>query len=390
MTTGFSAAGPMLGYLFQSRQALLLAIRLYKTSPSLTISIERFDDIAVEDANAPAVQLQLKHHIKPAELTDTSVDFWKTLRVWTEQVNANPQLPFETRFAIVSTAVAPTGSAAAHLREGRSEADVTVAFKLLKAAAETSTNATTANARAAFLALSMAEQKSLLSSIQVLDKAPNITNVRGDIEDILAFAAPNEHVSSLVDYLEGWWFNQVVRSLIHPNTPSMPILTVRSKIDELATAFRQQELLLTPDLQVDPDAKDLASEQRTFVRQMHCVGLGPGPIDRAKRDFYRASTQRSEWARVNALLDGEAAKYDRTLVDRWERERDAAHAGADMSTEEAKRKVGVAVFHWADRFQWPFRNRHEAWLTTGSLHMLADRLTIGWHPDFIDLLKEKE
>lgn len=88
----FGATGPMLGYLYQCRQALLVSIEVSKTFPGLSISIERFDDIAVENADAPIMQLQLKHHLNPGELTDSSSDIWRTLRVWSEQVKANPQL----------------------------------------------------------------------------------------------------------------------------------------------------------------------------------------------------------------------------------------------------------------------------------------------------------
>ena len=42
---------------------------------------------------------------------------------------------------------------------------------------------------------------------------------------------------------------------------------------------------------------------------------------------------------------------------------------------------GRDLFHWANRAQAPFRNRHEQWLCTGSYQILADGVTVGWHPD---------
>jgi hypothetical protein len=379
-----------LGYLYQCRQALLLSSELSKSFPGLSVSIERFDDIAIENMGEPSLQLQLKHHITPGTLTDKSPDIWKTLRIWSENVETNPQLPFETRFIILTTGTAVEGSAAAALRPGRSKEDEEAALALLVTAATTSENEETKEARQAFLALSPEARRSLLSAVFVFDSAPNITNVRAELEDVLAFAVPTQHIETLVNNLEGWWFAAVIRCLMQQDEPSLSLLSLRSKIDELATAFKRGELLLNPDLEAALTAENLASEHRVFVQQMSCVGLAQSSIDSAKRDFYRATAQRSEWVREHALLDGEAQRYDDYLVDRWERECQARADGADLSSDEKKRAHGRQLFHWANRYQAPFRNRHEAWLTSGSYHVLADSVRVGWHPEFQQLFSAAE
>lgn len=47
------------------------------------VCIEKIDDISFNDRDeAPERQLQIKHHSKPADLTDRSVDLWRTFRLW--------------------------------------------------------------------------------------------------------------------------------------------------------------------------------------------------------------------------------------------------------------------------------------------------------------------
>ncbi|MDT0499177.1 hypothetical protein RM530_17680 [Algiphilus sp. W345] len=388
----YNAAASMLGYMYQCRQALLFSIDLSKNFPGLSISIERFDDIAVEDGKAPSQQVQLKHHIKPGALTDNSPDIWKTLRIWSEQVKANPQLPFETKFSIITTGTAAENSAPALLRQGSSSTEQDKARKQLEASATSSKNEETKSGRQAFMALSQQERTSLIAAIVVFDSAPNITDARAEIEDMLAFAVPTQHLHGLVDHLEGWWFDNVVRSLISSDAPPLSLLALRSKIDELAIAFKRDELILTPHIEAPPDAEQLAPDSRIFVQQMRRVGLGQSSVDGAKRDYYRATTQRSEWIRKNALLDGETQRYDDTLVDRWDREWLAQVEGVIFSSDDEKQAFGRTIFHWANRSQVPFRNRHEAWLTVGSYHVLAERVRVGWHPDFRDIfhLPEEE
>lgn len=372
----------MLGYLYQCREALLLAILETKCQPGLSVSIERFDDVAFEQNGTATEQLQLKHHVNPANLTDLSVDLWKTLRIWCEQVAADPQLPFDRRFGIITTAQAPDGSAAALLRATRPSADAEKdALVLLDAAAKNSTNLETASGRKAFLALQEQERANLLAAIRIHDNAPSITDARSEIEEELFFSAPSGKVVSLVDYLEGWWFAQVVACLANPDAPAISLLALRAKIDEIACAFRNNELLISPET-LAVSADDLPeSDSRTFMRQMRCVDIAEESIELAKLDFYRATAQRSAWARENALLDGEAARFDADLVERWRRERLARESAERPVTDEEKRSFGRGLFHWASRTQIPFRNRHEQWLCTGTYQILADGVMVGWHPD---------
>lgn len=372
----------MLGYLYQCREALLLAIVETKSHPGLSISIERFDDVAFEENGSASEQLQLKHHANAASLADMSVDLWKTLRIWSEQTSANLNLPFERRFTIITTAQAPVGSAAELLRSPRPSLDAEEkALALLCAAATNSINQESAIGRKAFLALSEHAQQNLITAIRVHDNAPNITNARSEIEDLLIFAAPEGKVIPVVDHLEGWWFAQVVNCLGNPEAPAISLLALRAKIDEIASAFRSGELLINPDA-LTVSAEDLsASDNRIFVKQMRCVDVAEESVELAKRDYYRATAQRSTWARENALLDGEAARYDADLVERWMRERLARESGGKPVSDDDKKAFGRDLFHWSSRVQLPFRNRHEQWLCSGSYQILADGVTVGWHPD---------
>ena len=52
------ASASLLGYQFQLRMALLTAIQTYKQFPSRDISIERFDDIAIEEGERYSIQFK--------------------------------------------------------------------------------------------------------------------------------------------------------------------------------------------------------------------------------------------------------------------------------------------------------------------------------------------
>lgn len=139
----FDATASMVGYLYQCRFALFKAIEATCDAPGADISIERFDDVAFEQNGDPVELIQTKHHLAgKGSLSDASTDLWKTLRVWAERIAADSATVISSRFFLITTATAPSGSAASLLRvDGRNE---TKALALLEASAATSTSATNA------------------------------------------------------------------------------------------------------------------------------------------------------------------------------------------------------------------------------------------------------
>ena len=81
------------------------------------------------------------------------------------------------------------------------------------AAAKRSRNKKIATACGSYAGLPEDVRLSLLRSVIILDGSPNIIDVREDIERELHHAAPRDQIDKLVERLEGWWFNAVIRAL---------------------------------------------------------------------------------------------------------------------------------------------------------------------------------
>jgi len=79
----FSAKEPSLGYHYQIRYALYLLLKA-KDKESPFVKLENLDDVEILDANEIELHQTKFHNKKAANLTDASVDIWKTIRVWSE------------------------------------------------------------------------------------------------------------------------------------------------------------------------------------------------------------------------------------------------------------------------------------------------------------------
>lgn len=391
----FSAAAAAAGYLYQARLALALCLRHAYVDASIQIAIERLDDVSFGNGNALEL-LQTKHHLnKTASLTDSSPDLWKTLRIWSERALADPALPNRTRLALVTTGIAPPDSVAALLRTSdASRSNVSSSAKdsadILTSIAETSTNKVLEPSFKAFLALTPRLRASLLSVIQVFDGQPLLQELTSVIEERIRLVAPRGKLTKAREMLEGWWWPRVCEALVEQPVGMISVLEVEVKLDEIREALSRDSLTTEFD-QAEPEKDDLAAyEAYGFVRQLRTIGLGGNRIEYAKRDYFRAYSQRSSWAREHVVLDEEITGFERTLVEEWQPRFQTMcdqHA-AEHSDDAALRIAGQEVYHWVEtEARFPFRSLVRRFLNVGSFHMLANDLRVGWHRDYLQLCK---
>jgi hypothetical protein len=371
------------GYLFQCRYALLAGLRATRDKPELEISIEKFDDIAFEVGGEPSQLIQTKHHVgKSGNLTDASTDLWKTLLIWLKRAAQDMATPFRTRFVLLTTGSAPEGSAASFLR--MRNRDETEADKRLLRTVETSKNKNNMGAYAAYRALPDQLRLSLLGAIFVLDESPNIIDVRDEIARELHHAAERSQVDHFVQRLEGWWFGLVIRALTGASPVAIPVLAIETRIDELREEFKRSTLPVDFKLSKPPPEVVADLDKRPFVRQLRRIRVGSARIEYAIRDFYRASEQRSRWAREDLLVDGELESYEQVLVEAWEPRFAAMQEELTPNCPPEERvRVGQSLFTWVEQeANFPLRTLREKFLTHGSYHILSNRYVVGWHPEF--------
>ena len=114
-------------------------------------------------------------------------------------------------------------------------------------------------------------------------------------------------------------------------------------------------------------------------------------IAAAIRDYYRAFEQRSRWKRQELLHVGNLTVYEKNLIEEWE----LIFAGmkdkvGSDAAEEVKKAAAQEVLSWAEI--GPVKTRIKPgvthpFITRGSLHILANDLRVGWHPEFQERLK---
>lgn len=84
----YSAAPSALGYIYQVRYPLLKSLLPLRKIEQFVVYTETLDDVVFETGGEAPELLQTKYIInRAADLTDSSTDLWKTLRIWCSNRN---------------------------------------------------------------------------------------------------------------------------------------------------------------------------------------------------------------------------------------------------------------------------------------------------------------
>ncbi|MGH1349749.1 MAG: ABC-three component system protein, partial [Methyloligellaceae bacterium] len=315
----FEAPHSMLGYIYQVRYALLLALKKIEEvedPDQCIISIENLDDILFEKKGDPFELLQTKYHGSPGNLTDRSTDLWKTIRVWSEFSKSTPENQNEAVFSLISTENAENDSLASLLSTAPDKRDTTAALNRMREICEETTNASNKAAYASFRALSDVQQEKMISSSHIICNSPDITQVDALMKRKIRMSVQQEHVDAFISRLEGRWFREVIDELSSSPRQGINLGDIIEIVDELRPQFLPNNLPVDFET-MDPAIIDAENDDRIFVQQLRLIGAKGSVLETAIVNYYRAYEQRSRWARENLTKPGEVKAYLDKLQDEW-------------------------------------------------------------------------
>lgn len=387
----FSAAGSALGYLAQVEYALLIALQRMDSDVELSLSIETADDITFDADGAPRELWQTKHHVaRHGSLGDASPDLWKTLHNWIETSNAS------TACFLLTTVVAPVDSAASLLSASRTAQDLLLAREKLDAVARAAGNTSSSGYYARYLDLTDERRLELLGRVTILDGAVDAAALTASLVGSVRKATTAQRRVPLVERLRGWWHGRALShlSLVAEGQSDWIELTeIEDRLLSIAQSLRDDNLPLDYANEPEPTHSAVDEDDRVFVEQLQLILLHHERIRQAVYDHNRAFLQRSRWQREQLLGVGELDIYDRRLMEEWKRvflPLEEPSGDSDISDEDKRRDARQLYLKLQERTLPEIRAEvRSGYIPLGSLHILADRLQIGWHPEWIDLLKHR-
>lgn len=392
MDSDFSAKEPSLGYIYQIKYSLLLILQSARNLQNPRVRIENLDDIEIGDINILNLY-QTKLHIKgTANLTDASVDFWKTIRIWSENITSNLIDANNTLFNLITTQKVSEGTVLKSLmsHENDSLKIKSIILKLEQITLD-STNMTNQKAYTSFSKLTQIQKEQLVKNIHIYDNSISISEIDEQLRKELIFSSYPTHLDAFLEILNGWWLKKSIKLLTN-EIEFIDSAELQVKIANIRDSFDADNLPNHfPDQLEITDEEVQSYKEKHFLKQLDLILLNitSKTTKRAISDFRRAYEQRSKWIRLQLLNPDEEEDYDKRLIDYWKNIFDIMCDQADGGEDEKLQTLGNSFYvkQFAERCpSIKIREKfNEDYLTRGSYQMLADSKKIGWHP----LFKEK-
>jgi len=239
----FAAGEQGLGYIYQPRFALLQLIQLPEAT---SVLIEKDDDLDFIDAQGVKSLGSLKHKAEGERVTDLSIDFWKSVRIWLSRYERDGRAAADLRFFLFTTATVATSSFLHRLLHNavpKNDEEKTVP-ELARDALATTRSALIKAIGLEYLRLNENEQEDFLSRIVIFDAGPRIQELPERIKDRMR-SVRREHRDAVFERLEGWWNEAIINLLVGKRTAALTGFEVSDKLAALSEEYQTNNLPIT-------------------------------------------------------------------------------------------------------------------------------------------------
>lgn len=385
------ASKQALGYLFQTQVALLLLLEAEDSE--IKICLEKFDDISFHKEFEPVKQLQIKYHSSNGKITNSSTDFWRTLKAWIDCINNDYCILNTSKFCILTTNDIAEDSVIESIKNG---VNPEIIYKDLYFIAEQGiknckNNSNTYKFYDTFLQFDENLAKQLIAKITI---SPNILNPQEINERILQkirFFTVRETEKIVFDRLLGWWYERCITCL----ESEIPIFISFDELRRKISSITHE--LADDNLPLDVTEKEIESvkqegDTHNMIQQLELIDSKKNKINTALKSYYKAFAQRSKWIRENLVTPEEMDKYDEKLTEEWEFQFSELTDEIDENTEEDnKKEAGKELYRILMNHNISIREKvDDIMISRGSFNSLANELKIGWHPDYNDRLNGED
>ncbi len=392
------ATAAALGFYFQSQFALLTLIS--QTTSEAAVAVERLDDVELK-VDGQQLLYQLKHSIQdnPPAVTLASVAFWKTIKVW---IDALPLVSLaDTTFHLVSVGKVPIDSPLAALCDPDSdrEALLEAMEKEADRVATERANAKSAGAKLphtarapgcdAFLALDHSARLNLLHRVTIQQDSVTIGQIPTEVAKRLHLI-PRQQRLRAANRLLQWWDLQIVFSLCDKRERVIQRSEMEQQISSIIADLENGTLVAEFSEFSQPEDYE---PDGMLTRQIALVKGKPSDIAKAIRAQWRAKEQRSSWIINNPQMRLTIASYDRVLTERWsDRHTQMVEDCADLEPAQVEAK-GLELLRWTHELApnqvEPIAHGWSAhYYVQGTYQVLAIGRHVGWHADYLKLLKD--
>jgi hypothetical protein len=386
---GADASGQALGYALQYTR---LTHILLGAAEGTHCSLECLDDVAEESPEHGVRLVQSKSALTSNPVADRAKSLWKTFFNWLD-FSLSPDAPTGKTIFEIYVSRPVDGQIVRAFHDATTEEQAIAAIDLARrelwgAAPEYSLRDSLSSDISKYVNRVLESDPVVLSSILCNFRlvcgsgSPN-----ADLEALIrTHPVRPSKVSAITDYICG----VVKRRVDEMLEKGLPAILSRDEIHAVYSAFCRKvdsDTVLASYARRPTRDVVMLSMPGVFVQQLDLIGLDFEDKLGAINDFLMASVDRTEWAVRGDVDESSFEELDDNLKRTWKNKRGMLKIQyQDLPPEQQ----GELLYRSCLETKTPLEAKDTpGHFIPGCLHRLADNLTIGWHPVYESLLKQK-
>lgn len=376
----------LFGYIIQIPRALTLLI-----NHSGTVYLEKYDDIIVEQNNKISIIEQVKD--VGSNITNNSLDFWKTISNWIKLKLEYPdKFTTYTRYilSVNSHKNYKEGSFIKKCIEANDTESATEAYEYIRANFHSESKSLTAK----FLDFSKIENKDV--AIQIIQNFEYVEPETDFYNDVLNQITSNYKEVNSIEDLQNRIIAWIMDKMYNSDKKKLKREFRLIKEDFNSYIYKDKKLKLA--LKEELTTQDYQSiENAYFVQQLDLIKQPEQALAWDKRDFLRWRNTATRENKLGRIAKEDFTKSYQNIYEKWYTDRINIFRFSASDTDETKgyrlyqntinQEIQIGTVSFED-------NKTE--IARGVCNYLANNnpetknYTIGWHPNFEQLLSEVE
>lgn len=378
--------GAFLGY---SLQVTRLVHHLVAAKTGDLVCLEVLGDTAVISADGEIITEESKSRTTGGNpIADRSLDLWKTIRNWVDAVAEGKIDPWHAIFRVYLSRPFG-GNIAWKFHNCNTLADAIDAVEQARSELLGGDKQALPSDLAKHVEIVFRTDPTTLA--QIIRQFEIDTGSGGSVEDVKTAITEKwispDTVDDVLRQMVGWVKNRI-DSLLEGGRPA--IIGADEFVREAVAFARKldQTLILTSLARHPSDTEKAAHiRSRLYIRQLELIELEDDDKLQAVSDYIMAESDRIAWAERGLIHASSFDEFETDLVSVWRNHRLRSRI-RDKDHTDVER--GVLVYaDCCDHSATLAGVAPPSHFCRGSFHAVADRLTIGWHPDYKSLLKKQ-
>ena len=387
-----SAPGPAAGYAFQFERALFW---LAQSPAGFMIGIETEDDVAIRHQDGSCTLEQDKHSIQEqAEpFGDRSKDLWNTLSIWLTALEEGELESGQARFLMVTNQTLPD-CIGKRISNAEKKEEIDECIKALKTAATIPSETIRAFTEKVLATSSENHLRTIIANCELLDEASEASGIdlrKSTIAELPIPDAFTKDAESIADELLGWVQRQVLALWQNRQPAWISRDNFVNQFDAVLNQRKRQKYRERAANLIPVVDNQIGREKgRDFVKQIYLVTDDDNRVDESIREFIRCNIEKTRLSADGNITDQDWIDFKETLESRWHK---IFSREKRLSQGNSEKDVGFKILtETTDEYRERLAGveTEQVYLTAGTYHRMADRLAVGWHPRFEELMQQEE